>query len=131
MKDLGETDTILGIKIKRSESHICLSQSHYIEKILIKFHHLNIKEFDTPFDSSVKFDKNSSRVVAQIEYANAIGCMMYAMHYTRPDIVFAASRLSQYTNNPGPDHWKTISRVLGYLKRTNDLELKYTTHPRI
>ena len=131
MKDLGEVDTILGIKVKRSDSQISLSQSHYIEKILTKFQHLNIKEFNTPFDSSVKLDKNSGRAVAQLEYASAIGCMMYAMHCTRPDIAFAVSRLSQFTSNPGPDHWRAIIRVLGYLKRTSDLELTYTTHPGI
>ncbi|KAJ9565484.1 hypothetical protein OSB04_001450 [Centaurea solstitialis] len=122
MKDLGEVDTILGIKVKRSESQISLSQTHYIEKILTKFQHLNIKEFNSPFDSSVKLEKNSGRVVAQLEYASAIGCMMYAMYCTRPDIAFAVSKLSQFTSNPGSDHWKAIGTVLGYLKRTSILE---------
>ncbi|KAJ9551163.1 hypothetical protein OSB04_015208 [Centaurea solstitialis] len=131
MKDLGEVDTILGIKVKRSESQISLSQTHYIEKILTKFQHLNIKEFNSPFDSSVKLEKNSGRVVAQLEYASAIGCMMYAMYCTRPDIAFAVSKLSQFTCNPGSDHWKAIGRVLRYLKRTSDLELTYNTHPGI
>ncbi|KAI3697819.1 hypothetical protein L6452_30916 [Arctium lappa] len=131
MKDLGEVDTILGIKLKRSGSQISLSQSHYIEKILTKFQHLNIKEFNTPFNSSVKLDKNSRRVVDQLGHASEIGCMMYAMHYTRLDIAFAVSKLSQYTCNPGPDLWKAISRVLGYLKRTRNLELTYSTHPGI
>ncbi|KAJ9536248.1 hypothetical protein OSB04_un000581 [Centaurea solstitialis] len=131
MKDLGEVDTILGIKVKRSESQISLSETHYIEKILTKFQHLNIKEFNSPFDSSVKLEKNSGRVVAQLEYASAIGCMMYAMYCTRPDIAFDVSKLSQFTCNPGSDHWKAIGRVLGYLKRTSDLELTYNTHPGI
>ena len=34
MKDLGEADVILGIKIIRDGNHIGLSQSHYIEKVL-------------------------------------------------------------------------------------------------
>ncbi|KAJ9538566.1 hypothetical protein OSB04_031299 [Centaurea solstitialis] len=131
MKHLGEVDTILGIKFRRSESEISLSQSHYIEKILTKFQHLNIKEFNTPFDSCVKLEKYSGRAVAQLEYASAIGCMMYAMQCTRPDIAFAVSILSEFTINPGPDHWKTIGKILGYLKRTNDLELTYKTHPGI
>ena len=58
IKDLGEVDTILGIKVKRTDGQISLSQSHYIE-ILTKFQHLNIKEFNTPFDSSVKLNVNS------------------------------------------------------------------------
>ncbi|KAJ9536586.1 hypothetical protein OSB04_un000235 [Centaurea solstitialis] len=125
MKDLGEVDTILGIKVKRIGSQISLSQSHYIEKILTKFQHLNIKEFNTPFDSCVKLGANSGRAVAQLEYASAIGNMMYAMHCTRPDIALVVSKLSQHTINPCVEHWKAISRVLGYLKRTCTLELTY------
>ena len=69
--------------------------------------------------------------MAQLEYASAFGSMMYAMHCTRPDIAFAVSKLSQYTVNPGIEHWKTVSRVLGYLKRTCNLELTYTSSPGI
>ncbi|KAJ9557193.1 hypothetical protein OSB04_011807 [Centaurea solstitialis] len=64
MKDLGEVDNILGIKVRRSESEISLSQAHYIEKIMTKFQHLNIKEFITLFDSCVKLEKYSSKAVA-------------------------------------------------------------------
>ena len=76
MKDLWEEDVILGIKIKISEPEISLSESHYVKKILTKFQHLNIKEFNTSIDSGVKLDKNSGRAVAQLEYDSAIGCMM-------------------------------------------------------
>ena len=89
-----------------NSSQISLSQSHYIEKILTNFQHMNIKEFNTPFESSVKLGVNSERAVAQLEYASAIGSMMYAMHCTRPDIAFAVSKLSQYTVNPGVEHGK-------------------------
>nr|GEZ42865.1 zinc finger, CCHC-type [Tanacetum cinerariifolium] len=37
MKDMGEADVILGIKIKRENIRIVITQSHYIEKILKKF----------------------------------------------------------------------------------------------
>jgi reverse transcriptase-like protein len=37
MKDMGEADVILGIKIKRDGGRIKLSQSHYIEKVLNRF----------------------------------------------------------------------------------------------
>nr|KAJ0201752.1 hypothetical protein LSAT_V11C600334860 [Lactuca sativa] len=127
MKDLGEVDTILGIKVKRTGGQISLSQSHYIDKILTKFQHLNIKEFNTPFNSSVKLKVNSGRAVAQLEYASAVGSMMYATHCTRPDIAFAVSKLSQYTVNPGTEHWKAMGRVLGYLKRTSTFELTYSS----
>lgn len=123
MKDLGEVDTILGIKVKRTNDQISLSQSHYIEKILTKFQHLDIKESNIPFEPSVHLEKNSGRAVAQLEYASAIGCLMYATHCTRPDIAFAVSKLSQYTSNP--------NKVLGYLKRTSALNLTYTSYPEV
>nr|KAJ0190715.1 hypothetical protein LSAT_V11C800406370 [Lactuca sativa] len=94
MKDLGEVDTILGIKVKRTGGQISLSQSHYIEKIMTKFQHLNIKEFNTPFDSSVKLKVNFGRAVAQLEYASVVGSMMYATHCTRPDIAFVVYTLA-------------------------------------
>ncbi|KAJ9552890.1 LOW QUALITY PROTEIN: hypothetical protein OSB04_016935 [Centaurea solstitialis] len=125
MKDLGVVDTILGIKVKRSESQFSLSQSHYIEKILKKFQHLNIKEFNTPFGSSVKLDKNSGRVVAQLEYCDRVHDVCNAL--PRPDITFTVSRLSQFTSNPGSDHCKAIGRG----KRTSNLELTHNTHPGI
>jgi hypothetical protein len=40
MKDLNEVDTILGIKVKKHSGGYALCQSHYIEKVLLKFKHL-------------------------------------------------------------------------------------------
>ncbi|GKB08822.1 retrovirus-related pol polyprotein from transposon TNT 1-94 [Tanacetum coccineum] len=131
MKDLGEVDTILRIKVKRTNDQISLSQSHYIEKILTKFQHLHIKESNVPFEPSVHLEKNSGRAVAQLEYASVIGCLMYATHCTRPDIAFAVSKLSQYTSNPSLEHWRAVSKVLGYLKRTSALNLTYTSYPGV
>nr|GEV95938.1 hypothetical protein [Tanacetum cinerariifolium] len=39
MKDMGEANVILGIKIKRENKGIVITQSHYIDKILKKFNH--------------------------------------------------------------------------------------------
>ena len=36
MKDLGEVDTILGIKVKKSSGGYALCQYHYVEKIIKK-----------------------------------------------------------------------------------------------
>ncbi|RVW49668.1 Retrovirus-related Pol polyprotein from transposon TNT 1-94 [Vitis vinifera] len=93
MKDLGEVNTILGIKVKRNSEGYALNQTHYIEKVVSKFSHLKIKDANTPFDSSIKLEKNDGRSVAQLEYASAIGSLMYAAQCTRADISFAVSKL--------------------------------------
>ena len=72
----------------------------------------------TPVDVNLHLSKNNGKSLSQQEYAQAICNLMYVMNCTRPGIAYAASKLSRYTSNPGPDHWKAIVRVLRYLKYT-------------
>lgn len=44
MKDLNKVDTILDIKVKKYNGGYALCQFHYVEKKLLKFHNLVIKE---------------------------------------------------------------------------------------
>ena len=53
MKDLGETDVILNIKLIKVENEITLSQSHYVEKVLSHFDYIDSKPSPTPYDPSV------------------------------------------------------------------------------
>ncbi|XP_072071815.1 secreted RxLR effector protein 161-like [Arachis hypogaea] len=69
------------------------------------------------------------RPIAQLEYASAIGSLMYAMHCTRPDITFVVCKLSKFTGKPSNQHWKAITRVLDYLKKTINLGLHYSDYP--
>ncbi|GJV46554.1 zinc finger, CCHC-type containing protein [Tanacetum coccineum] len=120
-----------GIKVKSHSEGYALNQCHYIDRIIDKFQHLNIEEANTSYESSCKLVENNGRVVAQIEYASAIGCLMYATHCTRPDIAYAVCKLSRYTSNPSQDHWKAIGRIFGYLKRTRQLALYYDRCPAV
>jgi len=53
MKDLGEADMILNIKLIKGENGITLSLSHYMEKILSRFGYVDSKPSPTPYDTSV------------------------------------------------------------------------------
>ena len=57
MKDLGEANVILGIKITITRKGISLYQSHYIEKIIKKDNYFDSKPTCTSYDSSVKLFK--------------------------------------------------------------------------
>ncbi|GJW23146.1 zinc finger, CCHC-type containing protein [Tanacetum coccineum] len=94
MKDMGEADVILGIKIKRENKGIVITQSHYIEKILKKFNREDCSPVNTPMDLVEKLKPNTGKPVDQLEYSRAIGCLMYAMTSTRPDIAYVVGRLS-------------------------------------
>lgn len=104
MKDLGEADVILGMKIIRSSNSIKLSQSHYTNIVLDKFGYSNCTPVSTPYDSTVALVKNNGQPINQEKYAQIIGSLMYLTTRTRPDISYAISRLSRYTNNPSTSH---------------------------
>jgi hypothetical protein len=131
MKDLGIADVILGIRIVRNENGLVLNQSHYIEKVLKRFNQFDCEPVCTPFDASMKLYPNIGRAVNQLEYARVIGCLMYAMTCTRPDIAYAVGKMSRYTSNPSHIHWNAVHRILIYLRRTMDYGILYSGYPTV
>ncbi|GJS91287.1 zinc finger, CCHC-type containing protein [Tanacetum coccineum] len=61
MKDMGEADVILGIRIKHKSNGIAISQSHYIEKVLKKFNYFDCTLVSTPMDTSEKLMPNNGQ----------------------------------------------------------------------
>ncbi|GJY23161.1 hypothetical protein Tco_0396819 [Tanacetum coccineum] len=49
----------------------------------------------TPIDTSEKLMPNNGQAVSQLKYSRMIGCLIYAITYTRPDITFAVGKLSR------------------------------------
>jgi hypothetical protein len=134
MKDMGEANFVLGVKIFRDRSRklLGLSQETYVRRILERFHMHNSKPVDTPIekgytlslDNCPKSDEEKIKM-ARVPYANAVGSLMYAMMCTRPDICFAVGMVSRYQSNPGPVHWQAVKRIFRYLRGTSDLVLCY------
>ncbi|GJZ94881.1 zinc finger, CCHC-type containing protein [Tanacetum coccineum] len=67
MKDMGEADVILGIRIKHESNGIAISQSYYIEKVLKKFNYFDCTPVSTPMDTSEKLMPNNGQAVSQLE----------------------------------------------------------------
>ncbi|GJY67871.1 zinc finger, CCHC-type containing protein [Tanacetum coccineum] len=72
MKDMGEADVILGIRIKHESNGIAISQSHYFEKVLKKFNYLDCTPVNTPMDTSEKLMPNIGQAVSQLEYSRRV-----------------------------------------------------------
>ncbi|GKF61886.1 zinc finger, CCHC-type containing protein, partial [Tanacetum coccineum] len=66
MKDMGEVDVILSIRIKHESNRIAISQSHYIEKVLKKFNYFDYTPVSTPMDTSEKLMPNNGQAVSQL-----------------------------------------------------------------
>ncbi|KAK4394090.1 Copia protein [Sesamum angolense] len=131
MKDLGEADVILGVKIRKAENGFSLCQSHFVEKIMRKFNCYDELPVRKPYDPSICLKKNNSDSGSQAEYAKIIRSVMFLMNYTRPDIAYAMSRLTRYTHNPNNEHWSALHRLLRYLKGTMNLCLHFNKFPPV
>nr|GEU42089.1 hypothetical protein [Tanacetum cinerariifolium] len=89
MKDMGEADVILGIRIQNNLNGYILIQSHYIEKTLKKFGHYDDRPVVTPFDSKCKSTQsihNHGRdhwdaLVRVLQYLKHT--IAYGLHYTK------------------------------------------------
>ena len=60
-----------------------------------------------------------------VTYLAMVGSLLYIANWTRPDISFAVSELSQLISNRGQVHLKSAKRVFSYLKQSVDLHLQY------
>nr|GEW18146.1 zinc finger, CCHC-type [Tanacetum cinerariifolium] len=95
-----------------------------------KFDMKDLGEVEVILGNRIKRGNNGT-LISQLEYSRAIGCLMYAMINTRPDITFAVGKLSRYTSNPSALHWQALGRVFQYLKGTIDYGLTYSGYPSI
>ncbi|KAH9648352.1 hypothetical protein KPL70_025549 [Citrus sinensis] len=134
MKDLGSANKILGMEIKRDRSKgiMFLSQEKYLRRVLETFGMTSCKPVMTPIATHFKLSslqcpktEKEKLEMAKIPYANAVGCMMYAMVLTRLDISYALSVVSKYMVSPGKEHWRVVKWVLRYLSGTLNQGLVY------
>jgi hypothetical protein len=113
MKDLGAAKKILGMEICRDRDAkiLWLSQGGYVKKVLERFSMENTKPISTPLVNH--FHLSTSQCAKTIEeaedmskvpYASAVGCLMYAMVCTRPDLADTVSVVSKYMANPRKQH---------------------------
>ncbi|TXG72666.1 hypothetical protein EZV62_001245 [Acer yangbiense] len=117
MKAIGVAKKILGMEIKRDRKagKLWLSQKRYIHKVLEKFSMLDAKAVSTPLASHfvlsakqcISTDAEMEEMV-KVPYANTVGCLMYAMICTRPDISQTVSVIAKYMTNLGKEHWNAI-----------------------
>ena len=134
MKDLGEANYILGIKLLRDRKNkvLSLSQALYIDKILARFTMENSKKGTLPFRHRVYLSKQQSpktleqkERMSRIPFDLAVDSLMYAMLCTRPDICYTMGIVSRYQSDLGEEHWIALKHILKYLRRTRDYMLVY------
>ena len=124
MTSLGEIEWFLDIRITRNRStrQLWLCQDSYIDKLAAKFNisGANKPKSPLPVEDIVKFTGTATPQDILI-YQQKVGSINFPAVITRPDIAYAASKLSEYLTNPSPRHLELVTRVIEYLMSTRTL----------
>jgi hypothetical protein len=135
MKDLNVVKKILGMEIRRNREarKLWLSHKNYIKKVVEKFSMLDAKHVSTPLANHFRLfgsqcPKNEEEIenMSKVPYASAVGCLMYAMVCTMPNLAHAVSTVSKYMANPGREHWNAMKWIFRYLKGTMEHEILFS-----
>ncbi|CAI7784782.1 unnamed protein product [Closterium sp. NIES-53] len=121
---LGELRSYLGLQITRdrARSTITLTQSHMVHQVLQRFGFQFSSPQPTPLSTghSLSAPPSDESVEPSGPYPELVGCLMYLMTCTRPDLAYPLSLLARYVA-PGRHrkvHWDVAKRVLRYLCST-------------
>ncbi|CAI7846740.1 unnamed protein product, partial [Closterium sp. NIES-53] len=127
--DLGELRSYLGLQITRDRAQrtITLTQSHMVQQVLQRFDFTYSSPQATPLStrhllSALPSDES---VEPSGPFPKLVGCLMYLMTCTRPDLAYPLSILARYVA-PGrhrPEHMAAAKRVLRYLCSTSGMGL--------
>lgn len=127
MKNLGNLQSFLGIRIRRDETGMYLDQSDYTRRLIDRFAMTDCKPCNTPIESK-SFTETSNEedyIIGSKPYKELIGCLMYLMLGTRPDISVSVNYFSRFQENYTESHWRQLKRILRYLKETIDMSIYY------
>ncbi|CAI7743660.1 unnamed protein product [Closterium sp. NIES-53] len=127
--DLGELTSYLGLRITRDRAQrtITLTQSHMVQQVFQRFSFTYSLPQSTPLPTghSLLAPPSDESVEPSGPYPELVGCLMYLMTCTRPDLAYPLSLLARYVA-PGRHrkvHWDAAKRVLRYLCNTSGMGL--------
>lgn len=127
--DKGPVNHFLNMEIERDgpTGSIAISQRANIKQLLKRYGLEDCRSVSTPLEPNFQVACNveDCKRVSQLEYQSLIGSLMYIGICTRPDIIHSVSKLSQKNKDPHGEHFTAAKRVLKYLNKTIDLQLKY------
>ena len=126
---------ILNMKVERGEysngtKWLQLSQELAITKIAQACGLTESRKTNTPIDTSSKVRKTiegDEPPTRNWSYVSILGGVLYVSKLTRPDIAYAASRLTRYLKNPNMVHCQALKRLVKYLWTTKEIGLRYTS----
>ncbi|CAI7854720.1 unnamed protein product [Closterium sp. NIES-54] len=128
----GDTEALTFVKLELQKRHlarctITLTQSHMVHQVLQRFGFQFSLPQPTPLSTghSLSAPPSNESVEPSGPYPELVGCLMYLMTCTRPDLAYPLSLLARYvaSKRHRKVHWDAAKSVLRYLCSTSGIVL--------
>ena len=127
-RDLKVIKKFLGINVEYEKDGgvLKIGQIDLINKVAARFNVTDSHPVLTPIEKGIKLVRCSDKSkVTSKPYRELVGCLVYIMLSSRPDICFSISYFSQFQDGATDEHFKYLLRVLKYVYTTRDSKLTY------
>lgn len=132
-RDLQEVESFHGLNIHRDRKagFLTVDQRVYVNSALERFGMSNCKPSVIPMEPGLKLEKNKEeKEMTSKPYRELIGCLMYLMVTSRPDICAAVNYFAAFQSCATEEHWVHLKRVLRYLRGSMDCKLVHCRRDR-
>lgn len=108
-------------------TEVTLSQLGYIMQLAERFRMKEGKPVYLPADakSCLKCAEDNASCITNVPYRELVGCLMYIVTCTRPDIVDAVGNAAKYCEQHISEPWSAVKRIIKFLMTTHDIALLY------
>ncbi|POM58564.1 putative transposable element [Phytophthora palmivora] len=121
LKDLGRVKHLLGMEINYKPGKLlCISQTAYIERMLVKFGLAAAKPRTLPIEKDPKLIND-----ATVPFREMVGSLQYLVHCSRSDLANAVRTLGRYGSAYTKENFRQAQRVMRYLGGTKHFGLVY------
>ncbi len=138
MRDVSKKGLLLGMayEYNQEKKEIKIHQAPFVKKIVERFRDEfkgGLKPHDTPAITSTYQDvfkamSSKKDIKVNFPYREAIGCLLYLVVMTRPDLANIVRFLSRFVTCFTSTHVNALARVFGYVMHTPLMGLKYSSH---
>jgi hypothetical protein len=136
IRDTTDNREFLGLNIYKKGDSMLIAQSVFAQEIVSEHFVMPSPpcRFFTPMRSDLGSDFDVLRdltvdeasVMTDKPYRTVVGKLMFLACGSRPDISFPVGRLAWFGSKPRPCHWDALQYLLGYVRESRDLKLKFS-----
>jgi hypothetical protein len=133
IEDQGHPADYVGANIKKlKDGSYEFTQQALIDFIIddVGLKDAKVKPAPTKVSLQLQASKDEPAFDLNFNYRSAVGKLNYLAQTTRPDIMYAMHQIAKYLSDPRQSHGEAILYLVRYLKKMQDLRLKFKPDPK-